>query len=430
MVPTAELAGQTGEKRARPPATLGQLLWFSIVFGTRAFGGMAMVAYLREELVDRRGWLSAAEFNEHLALCQVIPGATVVELLALSGYQLAGAAGAVFATAGVLLSPFTLMVIFSWLYFTYGRLPVMVSLFQGLGAVVLAIMVNGIYQLWRNLPQGLYARLVALTVLAANLYRPWPLSILVASLALVGALSWKLTPKTAPAALKAPPVSSLQLEKTPESSSAQRPAKLAREEVGKRSLVWSSVVLWTLLLLLSLGPIFSPRLRALFFAFLPIGTIAFGGGMTMYGLLQQVAVEARQWVSLLQFRDGVALGQLTPGPIMITASFIGYHVQGFLGALYATVGIFGPAPLVAIGAKLFQDRFLRHPVFRRITLTIVAGFLGFLGLVVWRLAPVSLGSWPAIALALTSFWLLRFRHWDVLPVVGVGAVLSLFLFRF
>lgn len=391
---------------------------------------MAMVAYLREELVDRRGWLSAAEFNEYLALCQIIPGATVVELLALSGYQLAGTAGAVFATAGVLLSPFTLMVIFSWLYFTYGRLPIMVSLFQGLGAVVLAIMVNGIYQLWRNLPQGLYARLVALTVLAVNLYRPWPLSILVAALALVGALSWKLAPKTAPAAPKTPPVSSIQLEKPPELFSAQRPAKLTRDQVGKRSIVWSSVVLWALLPLLSLGPIFSPTLRSLFFAFLPIGTIAFGGGMTMYGLLQQVAVEARQWVSLLQFRDGVALGQITPGPIMITASFIGYHVQGFLGALYATIGIFGPAPLVAIVAKLFQDRFLSHPIFRRITLTIVAGFLGFLGVVVLRLVPLSLGTWPAIALALLSFGLLRFRHWDVLPVVGLGAVLSLFLFRF
>ena len=399
-----------------------RLFWFSLLFGARAFGGVAMVAYLRDEVVDRLGWLEPEEYSDFLALCQVIPGATLVEMLGLIGNRLAGPIGALTAAAGLLVAPFLLLLLLSWVYFSYGHLPIMTRLFSGLGAVVLAVMLNGLYQLWKSLAKGIYPRAVALIVLAINLHRPWPLSWLVVGLTLTGLASWKVSPGGSGNAIAG------SSGRRPDDT-AQGHAPLAAPKPRPLPLNWThGVILMAFLLAFSAG-LLSSTLRSLFWAFAPVGLIAFGGGMTMYALIQQVAVNTHLWLTLAEFRDGVALGQITPGPIMITAAFIGYKVQGLLGAVYATLGVFGPGPLLAIAARFLQARYLRHPVFKRITVTLVAGFLGYLGTIVWNLAPITLVSWQTVGLFLFSFYGLRFRRWDVLPLVATGTIISLILIR-
>ncbi len=154
-----------------PDFSLGKLFLAFLRLGATAYGGPAMMAYLKSDLVGKRRWLSEQEFKEGMALCQVIPGATMVQMCTYTGYRLRGITGALVSAVGFVLPAFLAMTILSALYFHAGSLPVIRALFRGLGAVVVAIVLNACLTLGRTTLQGWQGFLLAALALAAMVFK-------------------------------------------------------------------------------------------------------------------------------------------------------------------------------------------------------------------------------------------------------------------
>ncbi len=146
---------------------LGRVFLAFLRIGTTAYGGPAMMAFLKSDLVGKRRWLSEQEFKEGMALCQVIPGATMVQMCTYTGYRLRGIQGALVAALGFVLPAFLLMTVLSAAYFAFGELALVKALFRGLGAIVVAIILNACVSLIRTTVQGWGGALLAAIAFAA-----------------------------------------------------------------------------------------------------------------------------------------------------------------------------------------------------------------------------------------------------------------------
>jgi len=150
-----------------PDIPLARVFMVFLRLGATAYGGPAMMAYLKGDLVGKRRWLSEQEFKEGMALCQVIPGATMVQMCTYTGYRLRGISGALVAALGFVLPAFLLMAGLSASYFSLGELAVVKALFRGLGAIVVAIILNACVSLTRTTLHGWQGALLAVLAFAA-----------------------------------------------------------------------------------------------------------------------------------------------------------------------------------------------------------------------------------------------------------------------
>lgn len=172
---------------------------------------------------------------------------------------------------------------------------------------------------------------------------------------------------------------------------------------------------------------FAPVLAQLNLIFMKVDLMAFGGGFTTIPLIQREVVDRFGWVTTREFMDGIALGQVTPGPIVITATFVGYKAGGVLGALLGTIAVFFPSFVVLTTLAPYYDRIKRSRPIQVMVRGILAAFLGMLLLVAYhfgREALVDWKTWGVMGLA----WLALWRKVDLLLIVGVGAALSMLIF--
>ena len=172
---------------------------------------------------------------------------------------------------------------------------------------------------------------------------------------------------------------------------------------------------------------FAPVLAYLNLIFMKVDLLAFGGGFTTIPLIQREVVDRFGWVSTREFIDGIALGQVTPGPIVITATFVGYKVGGLLGALLGTIAVFFPSFLVVTTLAPHYERIKRSRQIQFMVRGILAAFIGLLLFVGYRFGEVALVDWRTWVL-MAAAWLALWRKVDLLLVVGGGAVLSVLLF--
>jgi chromate transporter len=172
---------------------------------------------------------------------------------------------------------------------------------------------------------------------------------------------------------------------------------------------------------------FAPVLAYLNLTFMKVDLLAFGGGFTTIPLIQREVVDRFGWVSTREFIDGIALGQVTPGPIVITATFVGYKVGGLLGALLGTIAVFFPSFLVVTTLAPHYERIKRSRQIQLMVRGILAAFIGLLLFVGYRFGEVALVDWRTWVL-MAAAWLALWRKVDLLLVVGGGAVLSVLLF--
>jgi chromate transporter len=159
-----------------------------------------------------------------------------------------------------------------------------------------------------------------------------------------------------------------------------------------------------------------------------IGAVAFGSGFTILPLLQQEAVISHHWVNMQQFADGIAFGQITPGPILITSTFIGYKVAGFWGSAIATFGMFFPSFFYTLVVTEIYEKIKRNRIIRRAILGVMSGFTGMLVWVFLSLAKVSLHSLPLYIWAVGSFILVRYLKMNILWIFLVGIAARFLLF--
>ena len=373
---------------AMPPHTRSHsLLEVALLFlklGTFGFGGPAAhIALMQEEVVRRRGWLSNGEFIDLLGATNLIPGPNSTEMAIHIGHRRAGAAGLIVAGVCFIL-PATLIVLgCAWLYVAYGTLPQAQALLYGIKPVLIAIVLQALWNLRKAA-----LKTTGLAVLAAA----------VCVLMLLGANELVLL-------FGAGAIVAL-------GSGRYRGHGQAR-------------MFFPLLPVLGAGATAAPGVWPIFAFFLKIGAVLYGSGYVLLAFLRAGLVERHGWLTETQLLDAVAIGQVTPGPLFTTATFIGYLLGGLPGALAATAGIFLPAFLFVALSVPVIPRIRRSPLAGAFLDGVNAASLALMAAVTLQLGQAALVDATTAVLALGAVVaLLRFKV-SSMSLIAVGAGVGL-----
>ncbi|MBX7246613.1 MAG: chromate efflux transporter [Candidatus Sumerlaeaceae bacterium] len=402
-------SGLKTQDPASPPfAGRGSLSELAVLFlklGTVAFGGPAAhIAMIEEEVVRRRGWLSHAEFLDMLGATNLIPGPNSTEMAIHIGYQRAGLRG--LAVAGIcFIVPATIIVTsLAWAYTHFGQLPVAEGLLYGVKPVVIAVVIQALWGLGRVAIKSKFLASVGVIAVGFGLMGVNEMLILFGAAVVVAAGEWAITRyKSLSGGL---PVLLLP------TTSSSIPSSVAATASGAA---------------LAVTAVTKAALWPIFFIFLKIGSILFGSGYVLLAFLRADLVERLGWLSETQLLDAVAVGQITPGPVFTTATFIGYLLAGPGGAIVATVGIFLPAFFfVAVSAPIIPH-LRRSSVASRLLDGLNLASLSLMFVVTWHLARAAVVDRTTTLFAVSSaFLLLRFKVNSAWLVLGgaMGGVIT------
>jgi chromate transporter len=374
------------------PATLGQIAFLFLKLGATAFGGPAAhIAMMEDEVVRRRRWLSRAEFLDLLGATNLIPGPNSTELAIHIGGRKAGWKGLL--VAGVcFISPAVIIVIaFAWAYLRFGSLPQAGAILYGLKPVIIAIILQALWSLGKSALKTVSLMILCAAGIALNFLGLHELAIIFGG-GIVAGLARYLR-------------------------------RLSRGE-GHHLL---SITLVAQVALTS-GTAAAPfGLGPLFLFFLKVGSVLFGSGYVLLAFLRSDLVERWHWLTDGELLDAIAVGQMIPGPVFTTATFIGYLLGGISGAAVATAGIFLPAFFFVALSGPLVPRIRRSKTAGAFLDGVNAASLSLMAVVTWQLGQAALVDWLTIALLATSLLLLiRFRINSVWLVLG-GAMIGLLL---
>ena len=302
----------TSAPTAPEPGRIGALARLFLKLGFVAFGGPAAhIAMLEDEVVERRGWLSRQHFLDLIGATNLVPGPNSTEMVMHVGYERAGWRG-LFVAGACFIGPAVLLTgLLAWSYVAFGSVPAVAPLLVGIKPAVLAIILGALWKLGRKAIKGWRLGVLALAVTAAVLGGVGEVPALFVG-GVLGAL-W------------------LKASREPDSGSAARLLPIlflqtAPAVGGVAAGAVGGVSLWKL-----------------FGFFLKVGSVLYGSGYVLVAFLEGDLVGNYGWLTQAQLLDAIAIGQFTPGPVLSTATFVGYLIEGVPGALVATLGIFLPS---------------------------------------------------------------------------------------
>jgi chromate transporter len=374
--------------------------------GATAYGGPGMISIIKETSVNKYGWVKEGEFMGGLALCQLIPGATMVQIVTYVGYRVRGIWGALVSAVAFVLPAFIAILFLSALYFKMQNLAFIQALFKGLGAIVVAIILNACIAFGKSVFKDRKIVLISVLSFIAFFFR-WNFLLVFVLAAAAGLL---LHPRRS------------ETKKNPSPEGVPRNAG----EIRGWLILVSVVVFIGVILVICY--FVDPRLPTRFVSLSKIGALAFGGGFTGIPLIQYEMVEKFQWLTTKEFLDGIALGQITPGPVLITSTFIGYKVAGLLGAAMATLGMFSSSFLILMLVIPYHDRLRGSARVRMMEQGVLGAFIGMLGLVLFNFGRTSLVDLPTLLMAAAAFFAL-YKKVSLPYILLAGGVLSVLLFH-
>jgi chromate transporter len=380
---------------------LRELALFFLRLGTTAFGGPAAhIAMMEDEVVRRRGWLTHEKFLDLLGATNLIPGPNSTEMAIHIGFLRAGWAGLVVAGASFIIPAMVMVTAFAWAYVRFQHLPEVNWCLYGVKPVVIAIVLQALWGLGRTAIKTKFLGILAILAATLNFLRIDELAILLGTGMLVG--WWQ--------GLK------------PDRKGNLRALLLMTVLVGGFLAAAYFAMRMQTAAKVQFG------LLTLFLFFCKVGSILFGSGYVLLAFLQADLVQNWHWLTATQLLDATAVGQVTPGPVFTTATFIGYLLAGLPGALIATAGIFLPAFFfVAISGPLV-------PLLRKSAIAgafldgVIVASLALMAVVTWRLGRDAVIDLPTALLAIASAVLLiRFRLNSLWLVLG-GALIGFLLY--
>jgi chromate transporter len=374
-------------------AALKEVAVLFLRLGATAFGGpAAYIAMMEDEVVRRRRWITHAEFLDLLGATNLIPGPNATEMAVHIGHRRAGKAGLLVAGACFIFPAALITLLFAWAYVRFGGLPEVTGLLYGVKPAIIAVVVQALWGLGRAAVKTKLLAVVACAAVAASALGVNELAVLFGAGALVVAVH--LFTRRARGTL----------------------SLLAAGFAAGSPLAGATAAA-------SVGVPFN--LTAMFLFFLKVGAVLFGSGYVLLAFLQADLVQQWHWLTDTQLLDAVAVGQVTPGPVFSAATFIGYVLGGFSGAVVATGGIFLPAfVFVAISGPMVP-RLRRSPTAGAFLDGVNVGSLALMAVVTWTLGWAAVVDITTAVLAVASaFLLLRFRVNSAWLVLG-GALIGL-----
>jgi len=365
------------------PVSLWRLCWLYLKIGMTGLGP-AFLVETQQQLVKKLRLLSEQDFINGLALAQLLPGATYVSLTVYLGFKLRGIKGAVVSFFAFLLPSFIVMLLLSMVYFSFGARPIVHVLFTGMTVVMAGLLPYTSLNIAKSVLSGWRDGLLFAFGFGLSLYDSNVLILLLAA-ALSGVLLNGLA-RHRPARAQTPPT----MRNEPYTPGKQ--------------LLWlltaSAIGLFAALLLVRA---FQPMLLQLIYVFARMGTLLFGGGSAMIPFMQQEVVAHYHWLSLNQFMVGITLGQITPGPFLITATFVGYKVAAISGAIASALSIFLPSLFLVIAVAGVHERIQHNHWVQAAIKGIAAAFAGMLWVVAGGLIQHAVADIPSALIALAVF---------------------------
>ena len=383
---------------AAPRVPLTELAGLFLRLGITAFGGPAAhIAMMRDEVVDRRRWLTDREFLDLVAATNLIPGPNSTELAIHLGYRHGGIPGLLVAGVSFIVPAALIVGSIAWGYSRYGDMPQVGWLMYGIGPVVIAIVAQAIVKLSVSAVRGVALGLVGGTVLVLSILGVNELLLLAAGA--VAGLALAIGPRAgavAAAALTAAGAGAGQV-------AAQAAAAVATSEL----------------------PFTLTRLT-LFFA--KVGSVLFGSGYVLLAFLRADLVERWGWLTDQQLIDAITVGQVTPGPVFTTATFIGYLLGGWGGAALATAAIFAPGFVFVALSQPLIPKLRASRLLSGLLDGVVVASLGLMGSVAWALARTAVVDLPTAAITAAATGLLLWKRpnstWLILAGAAAGWLLQ------
>ena len=361
------------------------LVRLALFYGIAGFGGgYSVLAQLRRELVEKRKWVDAEEFLVLAELSKSLPGTPATSLIALLGQRVAGVRGGVVAATAFLLPSMAVMMACGAAYTIMRRTPGLAPFFDGMGAAMVGVVAATTIDLGKSALRNRVDVLVAIVCATV-------LSLRLVSEPMVAAAAVAIGMARAPRKRDIPPGS--------ERLHGVSPLVAVLFGAGASAIV------------------------GLVRVFVPIGVLTFGGGLAMVPAIEHTVVVEQHWLDKKTFADAVALGQITPGPVAICATFIGYRVGGVAGSLVATAAMFGPALVVALVVGHSVERFRQSPLVEGALRALAPAVIGMLAAATVSLGRASIeGVVTAIIAALALATLVRFRISPLGPLLVGGLV--------
>ena len=378
---------------ATVPSTMRGLLIYFLRLGTFGFGGpIALAGYMQRDLVETRRWVSHADYLEGLAFSQLSPGPLAAQLAMYIGWLRAGSVGATLVGIAFVLPSFLMAVGVAALYVHFGSLPWIQGMFYGIGAAVIAIIVRSAIKLVRTTVRSdvlLWTIFAALAITTA-----WTQSEIVWLFILSGLVAMFI---------KAPP------------SVSQ----------GRSIMLFAGV---NPLLSGIHGVAGAAAVGGLFLFFLKAGAFVFGSGLAIVPFLYGGVVVKFQWLTEQQFVDAVAVAMITPGPVVITAAFIGYLVAGVVGAVLAAFAVFAPPYLIILFGAPYYRRFAQNRQVKAFVQGVTAAAVGAIAGAAYILSRRSLVDIPTVIIAIVTLTVLMLTKKIPEPVMILAAgIAGLFL---
>lgn len=371
--------------------TLKQLALLFLKLGTVAFGGPAAhIAMMREEVVGRLKWMEDKEFLDLLGATNLIPGPNSTELAIHLGHRMGGWRGLIVAGSSFIFPAFTIVLGFAWLYKEFGTLPKIDSILYGIKPVIVAVIMGALFKLAKAALKSRLLVIMGVLATAALVFGQNELVVLFS----VGLVVLLL--KEGKNILK----------------SVLPGSMLGVAVIPTAGAVASSIPF---------------SLSTLFLFFLKVGSVLFGSGYVLLAFLRTDLVERLGWMTEAQLLDAVAVGQVTPGPVFTTATFIGYLLGSFEGAVLATIGIFLPAfVFVAISAPFLQK--LRDSKTASAFLDgLNAASFALMAVVTFYLGKATFVDVPTVLIAAVSLGILQFSRVQSTWLIVSGGIAGFLL---
>jgi len=386
-------------RAATSQAQLGQLAWVFLKLGVIAFGGPAAhIAMMEDEVVRRRRWLTRDEFLDLLGATNLIPGPNSTELAIHIGHRKAGWKGLLVTGSCFILPAAFMVTAIAWAYVRYGSLPETNAILYGVKPVIIAIVLQALWGLGTTALKTRSLALVGVAGVVLGFLGVHELAIIFGGGVVVGF--------------------------------ARLLMKWRRGGVHHfLSIIQGAPIAFFTQMTATAGTAASPfGLWPLFFFFIKVGSVLFGSGYVLLAFLRADLVERWHWLTEEQLLDAIAVGQVTPGPVFTTATFIGYVLGGYSGAVVATAGIFLPAFFFVAVSGPLVPRIRRSETAGAFLDGVNAASLSLMAVVTWQIGRAALGDWLTVALLISSLVLLMRYHLNSAWLVFGGAIIGLLLY--
>lgn len=367
--------------------------------GAMSYGGAAMLGIMQAEIAERRQWLGNARYLEGVGLVNLLPGPPAVQLAIFIGYERCGWRGGILAGLSFMLPAFVILMALTLIYSAYGTLGAVQGALYGMGSVVLAIFAAALYRLGCTALKrpAHFAIAIVAGILAA--YTQAGVATILLLAACAGIALGHSRAQGLTAALIVAGIAALSHVLLPAAGAMHAPDMAASQNLN------------------------SPTLPQLAGIFLKIGALTFGGALAMLALIQEQVVHQMHWLTTREFVDGLALGQLTPGPTLMIAAYVGYKSAGVAGAAISALAMFLPAFIMMLALLPMLER-VQHWLWIKAALNgVSAAIIGCLVVTLLQLSPhAAPDRLSMVALVLVAMALCRWRLPPLPLIVAAGLI--------